>query len=1295
MIADMRWFSLFFVSSLSASVQFVSGPAELRSPSPEALEILLKDDRSVLEWERFDIEPQERVAFVLAQSDHCVLNRVLGEHPSRILGSLTANGTVLLLNPHGILFGELSQIDVGGLIASTLDVHGFDTGEWRFSGASSGSIEHLGAIQAAGDAIFLSQEILNRGSICAEKTVAIGAGSDVVVDLSGERRIALGENTGIFRQSGQIRADRVVALGHRLYLEEGGLIDASKLGGGGSVVFDGARIEVDPMAAIRADALENGNGGNVVAWGRESAAVRGMLSAKGGASGGDGGFVEVSTNGLLDFAWKVDVSAPLGKAGELLLDPTNVLITSGSAGIALSACPALPNVCPTIVNSVDLATFLQTMGSVTISTANGNPCGTGTIDVDPTASGGPSSPVVWTSANTLRLHSNDRIRIFSDILNSGAVGAAGDVILCSIANTIQISAQTGATGTAVAVGSQNGLTQVSAPNADLNLIGLLALIGGGATARPTQLGFRPDVQGLTCTGDIEVDCRNLTMLTSPITGSSTRGSGVRIGHGNDTTADGTDWNLATLDANISVRSRGNILMQTRGTRNHICMIGHGALALGDGAVVPNQDGDITVLCNGSLTMECISTNATRNIRSPWMIGHGNVDSSGGVMPVLTFSGDIAVRTGGDLTMNTGNTDNRCFARIGHNSGTLVTSNAVGDIDIFCGGNLLMTDGPAAQLTNAVSIGHGPNIAGMGVSSLTGSIRMAVNGDVSMIGSDNSIQIGFTNNQVPGDDTTVTGYVELAIRGSLTMRHQGPSLVPTLDQRMNIGYRTATIGPNPVFAAIGGNFNAQITSGSTVVGDAFFMGMYANGDVNLSVGGDIQLTNNGNVTPPTAFKNFIAIGTDNHATGVTRICCGGSLIANSLGGPSPREPVRLGFGDLTNPAPPMPYPAFPFPGASLLIRAGGDIQLPNNFRTTTGQIFIEADTHFFSGELWGYTGSFLSSICSQLLPSTLPSSVSLSPGCFPVATAPCGDSLCFTCPLAAPTANLTGAIATNSFAVPLNGRGGIFVLTDPTLSNNVDLTTTSGNIVLHSGPIFALTNLPADITFGAANSIFLSSTSGNIEVFGTAVPGQCERGDSFRNITLNQALATSGSVLVSANNNLTMTAVSSIATTGMPVTLICDNQFPFMPFLGSGSFNMAAGSSVTTGGGPLSIYTALQNQNAIAGTLNGPLPAAFPGALFQDSQYEVWCTYFCSPLSASPFTVSYKNCLQQATFQAQEIVVEFLLGLHPYNEFPGWEEQFWVRYAPKKFVMSDEPHLLRRRHLNLAHHPKSWTILLPE
>src|SRR5690606_34825070 len=103
--------------------EVVAGQATIQSPDPSTLVIDQTSQKAIINWERFDIDRGETTRFVQPNSDAWVLNRITGStEPSKILGTLQANGNVAIVNPDGILFGKDARVDVGGLIATTHDI---------------------------------------------------------------------------------------------------------------------------------------------------------------------------------------------------------------------------------------------------------------------------------------------------------------------------------------------------------------------------------------------------------------------------------------------------------------------------------------------------------------------------------------------------------------------------------------------------------------------------------------------------------------------------------------------------------------------------------------------------------------------------------------------------------------------------------------------------------------------------------------------------------------------------------------------------------------------------------------------------------------------------------------------------------------------------------------------------------------------------------------------------------------------------------------------------------------------
>ena len=142
--------------------------------------------------------------------------------------------------------------------------------------------------------------------------------------------------TGTIDVSGD-RGGTVNLLGNRVALL--GAIDASGTFGGGRVLVGGdvrgggpiptaAFAFVGAEGAIDVSALEFGDGGTAIVYAEDATQFLGTIRARGGAFGGDGGFIEVSGAENLSFRGAADTLAPQGRVGMLLLDPDNITIVA-------------------------------------------------------------------------------------------------------------------------------------------------------------------------------------------------------------------------------------------------------------------------------------------------------------------------------------------------------------------------------------------------------------------------------------------------------------------------------------------------------------------------------------------------------------------------------------------------------------------------------------------------------------------------------------------------------------------------------------------------------------------------------------------------------------------------------------------------------------------------------------------------------------------------------------------------------------------------------------------------------
>lgn len=363
----------------------VQGSADLRAIDSQTLEIHTAH-RTKINWDDFSIAHGETTRFVQPSEASVVINQVTGLQRSEILGTLSANGLVYLINPQGIFIGPDAFIQTAGFVATTFDqlTLNEDGMPIHFKGDSKHPITHLGQIKTAGGIVTLVAAQIEHQGTTQGSDVVIASAPEVWIkpDEKGVYLIpqvsvqeiadAMDPLEFIIKQEGTVRATTCVENEGRIYLvssqkaevkgalkgqqvdvfgdqiivSDAAHIDVSQKGNGGAVRiggdYQGRNAEV-PNAShsvvhgtLLANSLGDGNGGRVIVWGNKSCDFQGKIEGR----GKNGGFVEISSPEGLNFQGLVDLKASSGKMGTLLLDPVFLSVgTVATSIVPTGTCP--------------------------------------------------------------------------------------------------------------------------------------------------------------------------------------------------------------------------------------------------------------------------------------------------------------------------------------------------------------------------------------------------------------------------------------------------------------------------------------------------------------------------------------------------------------------------------------------------------------------------------------------------------------------------------------------------------------------------------------------------------------------------------------------------------------------------------------------------------------------------------------------------------------------------------------------------------------------------------------------
>jgi len=245
--------------------EVVSGTAQISQPNSTTLQITA-DNNAIINYSSFNISENESVVINLPSADGQLLNRVLGNSASQLLGNLNSNGLFVLVNPSGIYIGPKAAINAASIIMSTRDISNadFSNGNYLFQKLTPDQLNKLllneGTIttQEGGFGVLIAGGIENKGKIIAPTgKIVLAAGDAVTLDISKDGLISVAiqkeTSSNVLDAEGNAVTDQI---------KNTGTLEAN----GGTVILDADSASgifkqgVNLQGYVTANKLENKDG---------------------------------------------------------------------------------------------------------------------------------------------------------------------------------------------------------------------------------------------------------------------------------------------------------------------------------------------------------------------------------------------------------------------------------------------------------------------------------------------------------------------------------------------------------------------------------------------------------------------------------------------------------------------------------------------------------------------------------------------------------------------------------------------------------------------------------------------------------------------------------------------------------------------------------------------------------------------------------------------------------------------------------------------------------------------------
>ncbi|MBB5189579.1 filamentous hemagglutinin family protein [Silvimonas terrae] len=680
-----------FAAGLPQGGVVVGGSATIQTPNTNRMVINQGSQHAAINWNSFDVGTGKSVQFVQPSSSASVLNRVVGTNgSSQILGTLTANGQVYIVNPQGVIFGKGAVVNAGSFLATTKDIDpanfmakGSAQLLLKGNGANDGLIVNEGNLSVApgGWIALVGDQVRNDGVLTAPHgTVALAAGDQATLVLSNGQMVGLTldaasananiQNTGMINaQGGRLL---LTANGTNTLLNNvinlSGVIDVSGDQGGDVTIQGGTQGMVD-LAGVHINAAgTTGSGGHVTVTGQDIRLSGAQIDAT-GANGGGAVLVGGALHGAadtqraatvsMDGASSIDASAiQTGNGGTVVLWSNDQTTFGGSIAARGGQLGGNGGMVETSsantlvfnpVNSVDTRATQGTWGTLLLDPLN--------IQITHGAAGGNTSGGVNGACVTVNSSITDG-QIMAELATSNVTLTASNLTYDD--PTVNITSHSGGALTLNAYELQlKGQYGVDG-GLNLNASSLGSVIGGNITGSG----------GLTVSGG-----GNFTLL-----GTNTYAGSTTITGATTTLIVGNGSALGALGAGAVV-DNGNLMFNVSGPLQVANVIS------GTGSVAQVGSGTTSLSGANTYSGSTVITGGTLQVETGGRLGSGGVtdnshlvfNQSGNttVAGTITGNGDIKQQGAGSTLF----AQNVSIARINQSAGTAIF-----------GGNVTLTSG---------------------------------------------------------------------------------------------------------------------------------------------------------------------------------------------------------------------------------------------------------------------------------------------------------------------------------------------------------------------------------------------------------------------------------------------------------------------------------------------------------------------------------------------------------------------------------------------------------------------------